>query len=365
MSRVLSVLPEAGGNVAPTLEILRELAGRGHAVTVLGHRPLGPRVEAAGLGFRPFTRARPWSPVVADPGVRSMLGYLPLASDRGVAADLTAAAAALAPDVVLVDCMVPVGLRAARATGARVGLVLHTVYGYWDAQWSVRSPVGAWLRATGTAPTRTAARPDLVLLTTMPELDPLPPRPRFAGIRQTGPLTGPAPAAPSDGSGPVLVSLSTISYPGQREVLRRVVAAAGGLGVPVLVTTGAAVDPADLDAPPGVEVRRYVPHEEILPHARLVVGHGGHGTAMRALAHGVPVLVLPMSRHADHALVGRALAAAGAGRTLSKEAPVDRLRAAIRAALDDPAPRAGAARIATLLRARHAAAAAADAVETA
>jgi UDP:flavonoid glycosyltransferase YjiC (YdhE family) len=364
MSRFLSVLPEAGGNVPPTLELLRELAGRGHEVSVLGHRQVGPAVGSAGLPFRPFARARPWSAVVENPGFRSMLGYLPLASDRGIAADIREVTAAESPDVILVDCMVPVGLPAARAGGARVVLVMHTLYGYWDAQWSPRAPMGCWLRATRTSPMRPAARPDLALLTTMPELDRLPGRTRIAPelIRQTGPLSGPAPPRSTDASGPVLVSLSTISYPGQREVLRRIVAAVGTLGVPVVVTTGPSVDPRDLDAPAGVEVRRFVPHDEILPRARLVIGHGGHGTTMRALAHGVPVLVLPMSRHADHALVGRALSDAGAGSTVPKSAPVDQLRDAVRAALGDPAMRAAAGRIADLLRGRDAAAAAADAV---
>lgn len=68
----------------------------------------------------------------------------------------------------------------------------------------------------------------------MPELDRLPGRTRVAPelIRQTGPLSGPAPPRSGDASGPVLVSLSTISYPGQREVLRRIVTAVGTLTVP-------------------------------------------------------------------------------------------------------------------------------------
>ena len=90
--------------------------------------------------------------------------------------------------------------------------------------------------------------------------------------------------------------MSTISYPGQRELLQRLVHAIGALDLPAIVTTGPSIDPQLIDAPPNVSVRRFVPHDDILPSARLVVGHGGHGTTMRALAHGVPVLVVPISR---------------------------------------------------------------------
>ena len=365
MTRILSVLPHAGGNVAPTLELLGELTDRGAQVRVLGHRQLAAGVADAGIDFQAFVHARPWSATVASPGVRSLLGYLPLASDRGVGTDIAAAARAWRADVVIVDCMLPGGLRAARRTGAAVVTVMHTLSGYWDDQWSWRSPMGQWLRLTRTEPTMTGLRPDLALLTTMPELDVFASHARLnrLAIVQTGPLVGRAPQTRGgDVDGPVLISLSTISYPGQHQVLQRLVDAVGGLELPAVVTTGPAIDPGSITAPSGVDVRRFVPHEEVLPTARLVIGHGGHGTTMRAIAHGVPVLVVPMSRYADHALVGRAVAATGAG-TVSKHAPVETLSAVIRTLLDDPDSRSSALRLSALLAERDARRAAADEID--
>ena len=63
-------------------------------------------------------------------------------------------------------------------------------------------------------------------------------------------MTGPTPPRSSDASGPVLVSLSTISYPGQREVLQRILDAVATLDVPVIVTTGPSIDPRDLTPDP-------------------------------------------------------------------------------------------------------------------
>ena len=61
----------------------------------------------------------------------------------------------------------------------------------------------------------------------------------------------------------------------------------------VVVTTGPHVDPASLRAPAGVEVHRFVPHDELMPRASVVVGHGGHGTRCRRWPTTSPVVVLP------------------------------------------------------------------------
>jgi MGT family glycosyltransferase len=248
-------------------------------------------------------------------------------------------------------------------------MLMHTVMGYWEAQWSLRTPLGVWLRLTGTLPSRRASVPDLALLATMPEFDPLPERTRIprALIVQTGPAVGrPLATRAARGSRQptVLISLSTISYPGQGELLRRLVDAVGGLPLRAIVTTGPALDPDRIGAPPNVEVRRFVPHEELLPTVDLVIGHGGHGTTMRALSHGVPVLVVPMSSLADHHLVAGAVVAAGAGAQVSKTAGSDELQSVIAGALADASLVDGAGRIATLLAGRSAGGAAVDALES-
>ncbi|MGH3769229.1 MAG: glycosyltransferase [Pseudonocardiaceae bacterium] len=74
-----------------------------------------------------------------------------------------------------------------------------------------------------------------------------------------------------------------------------VVAALAGLPYRVLLTTGAGGDPAGLEPWPGnVHVERWWPQAEVMPMASAVVGHGGFGTTMTALAAGVPQVVLPL-----------------------------------------------------------------------
>jgi UDP:flavonoid glycosyltransferase YjiC (YdhE family) len=104
-------------------------------------------------------------------------------------------------------------------------------------------------------------------------------------------------------------------------------------------------------------------HGELFPQASLVIGHGGHSTTFRALAHGVPVLVLPMHPMLDQPMVGRSLERAGAGRSLPKSSSPARLAAAVTALLADERARTAARRLGERLRATDAAGSAADVLE--
>jgi UDP:flavonoid glycosyltransferase YjiC (YdhE family) len=66
--------------------------------------------------------------------------------------------------------------------------------------------------------------------------------------------------------------------------------------------------------PDHVTLRAWVPQAAVVPHADLVVHHGGSGTTLGALAAGVPQLVLPQG--ADQFANAEALVAAGAARRL-------------------------------------------------
>ena len=56
----------------------------------------------------------------------------------------------------------------------------------------------------------------------------------------------------------------------------------------------AGLDPARLSHGPDVEVRHFVDHDEVMATASLLVGHGGHSTTLRALAHDLPAVVIPL-----------------------------------------------------------------------
>ncbi len=81
----------------------------------------------------------------------------------------------------------------------------------------------------------------------------------------------------------------------------------------VLLTVGRKFDPSELGSiPANVHVARWVEQAQVVREADLVVCHGGSGTALGALAAGVPLVVVPL--FADQFENGRRIAALGAGR---------------------------------------------------
>jgi MGT family glycosyltransferase len=139
----------------------------------------------------------------------------------------------------------------------------------------------------------------------------------------------------------VVTSLST-TYMHQESQLDAVVRALDGLrGV---VTVGAGLEPDALGSRDRVLVRRWLPHERLLPYADVVVTHAGHGTVMAALAAGVPLVCMPMGRdqHGNSEQVVRL----GAGVCIDPAADDEQLRSAIDEVLSDGRYRANAEQLA-------------------
>jgi len=65
----------------------------------------------------------------------------------------------------------------------------------------------------------------------------------------------------------------------------------------VVVTIGNGYQPAQLHpVPPNARVERYVPHSAVLERGRLLLSHAGHGSVMKALWYGVPLVLVPWDR---------------------------------------------------------------------
>src|SRR5207253_5005080 len=85
-----------------------------------------------------------------------------------------------------------------------------------------------------------------------------------------------------------------------------------------------------------------------LPHAALVITHAGLGTVMAALAHGVPLLCLPMGRD-QHDNAAR-VAHLGAGSVVPADAGADEIASAVRAALGNQTLKRSAQQVAATIR---------------
>jgi MGT family glycosyltransferase len=401
MSKFLFTLWEGGGETPPILSIVRATVAAGHDVTVLADDVLGPDVEATGAEWIPWATApnkgsyspdedlaRDWeakTPLGAFQRFRDGIAFGPAGR---YARDTAAEIARRRPDVVVNPTLMFGAQAATEAAGLPQALLLTCSY--------VVPGTGAPPYGSGWAPPRTAAGrvrlkvmdkialrlwgsgrevlntarqeqgiapvahpldqihgAERFLVLTSPAFDfPVPRLP--ANVRYVGPrLDDPAWAGdwtPPPGDAPlVLVGLSS-TYMAQGDLLARIVAALGALPVRALVTLGPSLEPGVLGAvPDNVTVVAAAPHAEVLKHAAAVVTHAGHGTIIKSLAAGVPVVAVPMGRdQPDNA--ARAVAA-GAGVALKPSAKVEAIRTAVAGVLADPSYTAAAGRLAAAMAA--------------
>jgi len=133
--------------------------------------------------------------------------------------------------------------------------------------------------------------------------------------------------------------------------------------VNLIVTVGHQNDPAAIgNQPHNVIVRRYIPQHALLPWCDAIVAHGGSGTVLGALAHGVPLLVVPQG--ADQWGNAVHVVDAGAGRRLLRdELSPTAVHDAVTALLTDPSYRRAASNISDEIAAMPSAADAVTALE--
>ena len=145
----------------------------------------------------------------------------------------------------------------------------------------------------------------------------------------------------------MLIAFST-TFQDQAGVIQRVLDALATLPVRPVLTLGPALDDVTFRVPESALVIRQASHEKILPYAACVITHAGHGTVMRALSHGVPLLCLPMGRdQADNAV---RVEAHGAGLRLGAMAQASEIRVAFERILAEPKFRSSAERMGAAVR---------------
>jgi UDP:flavonoid glycosyltransferase YjiC (YdhE family) len=335
-----------GGNLPPMLAVASVLDRRGHEVRVLASGATRDAAERLGFEVSGYRRS-------PNPDVRVAFeaqAELMMATMAGaeIALDARDLLGELRPDVAVVDCMLPAAIAAARAAGTPTVSVVHFLYGL--ARTQMLRAGGAWttdldgLAATHRmlgldAPTDGLSAweaPQLVLVAAPRWLDVDCGAP--ANVVHAGPLgvaVRPRRPARADDERPrVLLTFSTTVMAGQAELIDRVCEAAAGLDLDAVLTLGPAVDRDAVRVPDGVEVVGFADHDSLMPDCAAVIGHGGLGTVLRALAHGVPQLLLPLGR--DQAFNAGRVEQLDVGIRLPPKAPPERIRIALRALLADP-----------------------------
>jgi MGT family glycosyltransferase len=157
---------------------------------------------------------------------------------------------------------------------------------------------------------------------------------------------------PADHPDPlVLVGFSSM-FQNQHAMLQRVIDALAPLPLRALVTLGPAMAKGHLRTPPNIVIRDSAPHTAVLPETSVVVTHAGHGTIIRALAHGVPLVCIPMGN--DQYDNAARVVASGVGLWLSARARLPALRRAVQRIFTEPGFHAAARRMAAAIAAETA-----------
>ena len=180
---------------------------------------------------------------------------------------------------------------------------------------------------------------ELALVASFPQLEY--PRPWPSHAHVVGPLMWEPPTAPTPlppGKGPlVLVAPSTSQDPDHR-LLHAALRGLADAPVRVLATYNRRLPSRPLPVPDNAHVVDWVSYARTLPHCDAIVCHAGHGTLVRALSCGVPVVACPVA--GDMNENAARLAWAGAGVRLPRRFISPRpLRHAVMHALSEPSIR--------------------------
>lgn len=386
--RILAVGWEGGGNVPPTLAAIRALADRGHDVRLIADDTMRAEAIEAGARFLPWKHApnrpdrsfescfiRDWETADALAAFRRGCERIFIGPARSHAEDILETLATEPADMLLGSDLLFGSMLAGEVAKIPTAL-LATNISLWPLPG--HPPFGPGFQPARSAADR--ARDIEVSVMTEQAWDSFLPRlnaarahfgaaplahvheqPLSAGryllassaafdfpaerlpdhMRYVGPLLElPSWACERWTSQParamrplVLVSFSTTNQ-GQADVLQRVISGLSGEPVEVVVTLGKALEGLRLQSSANVTILANAVHDDILTKASAIVTHGGHGTIMRSLHHGVPLVILPMGR--DQNDNAARVDYHGAGLHLDPSISPQKLSEAVRRVLSEP-----------------------------
>lgn len=373
MATLQFVTWDGGGNLPPTLGIARELHHRGHVVRVIGEESQRRAIASEGLSFTAWSHSL--TAGLEDRSASDRLTYLikEVWLNTDLADEVVDNLVQQPAHVIVVDCMLEGVLARSQEIEATTVVLVHGLFRSVLPMRDSLIEFGNQLRVGDGNPALDPNQlkwegKDLVVVTTVREFDGAEDG-SVSNVRYIGPvLPGPASTgvwqSPWDAANQrplVLASLSTMPGQASVELAQGVLDALANNPIKVVMTAGA-LSPTTLHPPKNAVVYGVVPHQAILPTAALMVMHGGHGSVMGALAHGVPIVCIP-GVGADQPIVGERIAAVGVGRVVAPDS-LGELGATVAQVLSDPSYRAAAGHMQALITGIDGASEGASAIES-
>ena len=349
MPGALFVNIPARGHIHPTLPVVADLVAAGEPVTYCLPAEDESLILATGARFRPVGNNLPEAR--ARKGGAMSLAELPAAAVRGAIRtlpELLDVVADVRPSYVVYDAYCYAGRLVAQLAGLPA-VATYATYGFnvqalgSGAFGSLSSPSSGPSSGQRTLPGFEEAVAELVrrfdvvpptLFDLLLHAEPLNlvflPRefqPAGDSFDDSWVFVGPSmgsrgetadlPLGHLEGGPAAYVSLGTI-YNERPGFFRACLEAFAGTEWRVVVATGEWVDAGTLGpVPPNVALSRWVPQLEMLARARVFVTHGGMNSTMDALAHAVPLVVVP--QQSEQRVTADRVATLGLGRRLDPD----------------------------------------------
>jgi MGT family glycosyltransferase len=310
------------GHAFPMLALGSALVARGHEVHFETWKRWREHAEAAGIRFADAPEYQ-----VFPTGSTKHLK--PYAAAVRAAHETGEMVAKIAPDVAVADIMTPAAALAAETAGVPVATLVPHVYpdmapGFPIYSIGARLPrtrLGArfWTRMNahfvepaleqgreqlnesrrrlGLPPrdyVHTMLSHDLTLVATLPQLEY--PREWPSWTRVVGPLQWEPPGEkvePPPGDGPVVLVAPSTAQDREHRLLRAALEGLAGEPVRVIATWNGREPDPPIAPPPNAVLVPWLSYSQTMPLCDAVICHGGHGTLVRALANGLPVVVCP------------------------------------------------------------------------
>ncbi len=358
------ISPQVSGHLHPFSALGRELQARGHRVTCFQVPDLAEKIQSEGIGFQSIGASD--HPLGSLPQSLARLGRLKglgalrftiRAVERTsimVCRDAPAAIRNAGIQALLVDQMEPAGGAVAEHLQLPFITICNalamnrdplapppfTPWTYKDSAWAkLRNGIGYAVSEWMTRPIAKVVdeyrahwklppvhSPDesfskLAQICQMPRgfdfpRALLPSCFHYVGpLRRALPIPAPFPWNRLDGRPLVYASLGTLQN-SREDVFRCIAEACQGMGVQLVISHGGGLrGPQAADLPGDPLVVGYAPQFELLAHARLTITHAGLNTVLDSLAHGVPLVTVPITY--EQPAIARRVEWTGCGRSVS------------------------------------------------
>ena len=354
--RILFATTRGAGHLGPLVPFAHACVAAGHEVRVAAAPSVEHHVRRSGLPFAPVDEpdeaimAAAWDKVRAAPRAeqaRIVFQEVFAGEFAGSALPrMVEIARRWRPDVIVRETSEFASVLAADTIGVPTVHVACFLSGVGDRELGVDEALRR-LRPGFKLPA------DEPFLTLAPRALEHPDQPEVPGVRRFRAPRLPARPLPDwwNGSVEPLVYVSFGSSAAGNgffpDVYREAAAALAELPVRVLLTLGTEVEPADLGpVAANVHVESWVPQGAVMAHASAMVGHGGSGSTLAAMAAGMPLAVVPL--FADQPENADRVSELGAGLRLDGTAA---LADAVIELLEDPFYRTNARSVASEIEA--------------